>query len=225
MFNVTQDHTSSTQNSDMMHDGAQIVACHGLDRFLVHAMLQMKGYLASRKLNVISPIDEIISHGHRQSGMHPFDCFICMFLQTFFPSLGAYENTWTNTKDVCVTRRGELLEFLAILFLVTRCEFTGSKSLRSQKLTRNYLHWPVFGQIISHPRFEDLRRSLSFPPNGNVSKTNRWTPFMEFIDVGNEHHSSEIIPSDRTPIDGSMWRYHVLRGGIESASNCAIAWQ
>lgn len=162
-FNVTEDNTISRQNSDMMHDGAPVTNFHDRDWLWRNVTLQIRGYVASRKWNVIGLSNEMISHGRRPPRMHPLDFFAWSLPQKFLSYLVTYTNAEPIHRDLRVTSRGEILKALGILVLVTRYEFSARSSLWSQKQTSKYLAPPMFGNITLRQRWKIFHKSYRFP--------------------------------------------------------------
>lgn len=149
MSKLTEDNTTSMENSDITHDGAPVTTCQSRDWFLGNAMLQINRYVASWKWKVIGPIDEIISHGHGHQRMHALEFFMWMSSQTFLSFIATYTNAERNNKDIRETARSQILKHFCILVLMTRREFSDRRSLWSPKHPRKYLPPPNFGHSVA----------------------------------------------------------------------------
>ena len=133
-----------------------------------------------------------------------------MFPLGYLSTIVAYTNNKMESKGFKFTTRGEILKFFGILILMTRFEFNGRRSLWSTNTASKYLPPPMFGNIMSRNRFEQLRQNVMF--GSEVSTIDRWGLVTEFINAINEHRSSQVIPSERICVDESMSRWYGLGG-------------
>ena len=154
--------TKRTSLGDTVHQVGPVINCHGSDWVKLDVTLALIGFVKSRRWKMIGPVDEIITTGHGPCSLTPYDFFMWIFP---FDQLGLIVNH-TNKKlknqGLPVTSCGELLRYFGILVFMSRCQFGNRRDLWSSKSHSHYLSPPLFGNIMSRKRFEDLRFHITF---------------------------------------------------------------
>ena len=142
--------------------------------------------------------------------MKPFDFFMWMFPGRQLSNIIEYTIRKLIDCDLPVTTRGEVLKYIVILILVTRCEFSDRRTLWSPSSASMYLTTQNFREIMSRQRFEDLRQSMVF--SKDCDSYGRWGSVCEFISAINDHMSLQVIPCDRIFVDEGISRWYGLGG-------------
>ena len=157
--------TRSTSPGEAVHQVGPVTNCDGNDWVKSDVKLALNGFVKSRRWKVIGPVDGIITAGHGPFSLTPYDFFTWMFPLDHLGLIVNHTNKKLNNRGLPVTSRREVLRYFGILVLMTRCQFGNRRDLWSSKSHNHYLSPPLFGNIMSLKRFEELRChiTLSLP--------------------------------------------------------------
>lgn len=149
-----------------------------------------------------------------------YDFFMAVFPMTQLKAMVNETSTALRAEDKSPTSYGEVLKWMGLVILVTRCEFGARSELWSTTSNSKYLPPYALGQKtgMSRQRFDDLNKYMVWStqpatrPDHMSSEAYRWKRVDDFVARINQHRAFYFLPSWLICCDESISKWNGLGG-------------